>query len=213
MEAADGGDGGGGAVAHESESAAERQLRAELAALQVRGWVLSAVFRGGLHKRLPPPQSAHHPIPQTPTSSQGMFDTLTESSAAVEKEYEAELERAEERAESLERSAARLRKETEEARAHANGGAAEADRLAVELQAWRDRAQALQGDKAQLETAADSLEGRVRALEYEQGTLRCVSFPFFWYGRGEGSRFACAKLHEWEREWNGLHCAGTRWRR
>lgn len=50
----------------------------------------------------------------------------------------------------------------------------QADRLAVELEEWRGRAAALQGDKAQLETAADALEGRVRALEFEQGTLRCV---------------------------------------
>lgn len=50
----------------------------------------------------------------------------------------------------------------------------QADRLAEEMQGWRARAQALQGEKAALETAADALEGRVRALEAADGTLRCV---------------------------------------
>lgn len=54
-----------------------------------------------------------------------MFDTLGDSSAAVEREYEAELERAEARAASLEREAARLRTEADEARSRASGGAAE----------------------------------------------------------------------------------------
>lgn len=75
--------------------------------------------------RMTPPPLTPLPSPTVANHTQGMFDTLSESSAAVEKEYEAELERAEARAASLEREAARLKREAEEARARATSGAAE----------------------------------------------------------------------------------------